>query len=182
MPQNAGIIDLLKWIWRSTIFHIFSSSIQKHQPSIVNLPTTTSTTTVVTISIGSSTSTATNSRTLGHDTQFAEKEKFLGHQARPPIENKFDDVNSNTNSNRNRTSSVGKNTAEVERTNGNHQQLQRSSHVRTRSDGNLIEFNDGGVARTPPSPRSISKPTLPPPPPPVLHNKAKTEGDSTDLW
>lgn len=147
--------------------HIIFFSIQKHQPSIVNISTTTTTVATTTI---------TNNRILGHDTQIAEKEKFLGHQR--PIENKFDDINSNSNSNRNRTSSVGKNTAEVERTNVNNQ---RSSHVRTRSDGNLIELNDGSVAKTPPSPRGISKPTLPPPPPPVSINKAKTDADSTDL-
>lgn len=103
----------------------------------------------------------------------------MGHQ--PLVENKFDDVNSNSNnssSNRNRTSSVGKNTAEVERTNVNNQ---RTSHVRTRSDGNLIELNDGSLAKTPPSPRSISKPTLPPPPPPIAVNKTKTDADSTHL-
>lgn len=125
-----------------------------------------------------------SSRILGHDTQIAEKEKFLGHHQRP-VENKFDDVNSNNSNigssgNRNRTSSVGKNAAEVERTNFTNQRS--SHHVRTRSDGNLIELNDGGsVAKTPPSPRSINKPTLPPPPPPVAANKAKTEADSTDL-
>lgn len=117
----------------------------------------------------------TNNRNLGHDTQITEKEKFLGHQR--TVENKFDDVNSNS-SNRVRTSSVGKNTAEVERTNGNNQ---KPSHVRTRSDGNLIELSDGSVTKTPPSPRSINKPTLPPPPPPVAVNKVKVEADSTDL-
>ncbi|XP_066250512.1 SH3 domain-binding protein 1-like isoform X1 [Euwallacea similis] len=41
-----------------------------------------------------------------------------------------------------------------------------STHSRTRSDGNIRELSQREL-RTPPSPRSLSKPTVPPPPPPV---------------
>lgn len=155
-------------------------NIHKHQPSIVNLP----------------------KHQLGHDTQITEKEKFLGHQSekaplpRHSLENKFDDLNSNCASNRSRTSSVGdSNKPETtkfaksnekldaessERTNGN----QKSSHVRTRSDGNLIDLANRQILntslRTPPSPRSINKPTLPPPPPPNV-TKHKSEPENTKM-
>lgn len=140
---------------------------------------------------------------LGHDTQITEKEKFLGHQPekaalpRHSLENKFNDINSNCSTNRIRTSSVGnmnkpetpvkmiKSNEKVnieinEKTNGN----QKPSHTRTRSDGNIIDLNDSSfqnsLLKTPPSPRSINKPTLPPPPPPTV-NKIKSDADSTDL-
>lgn len=163
-------------------------NINKHQPSIVNIQSRNFNTEKV---------------QLGHDAQITEKEKFLGHQpekitlSRPPLENKFNDINSNCSSIRIRTSSVGNthkpdtpvkmvksnekvNVEISEKTNGN----QKPSHVRTRSDGNIIDLNDShfqnSLLKTPPSPRSINKPTLPPPPPPTV-NKIKSEGDSTDL-
>lgn len=157
-------------------------NIHKHQTSIVNIP----------------------KHQPGHDTQIAEKEKFLGHQSertaplpRRSLENRFDDLNSNcAASNRSRTSSVGdSNKPETtkfaksnekldaessERTNGN----QKSSHVRTRSDGNLIDLANRQTLntslRTPPLPRSINKPTLPPPPPPNVA-KHKSEPESTNM-
>uniref|UniRef100_A0A1Y1LRU6 Rho-GAP domain-containing protein n=1 Tax=Photinus pyralis TaxID=7054 RepID=A0A1Y1LRU6_PHOPY len=137
----------------------------------------------------------------GHDTQMAEKEKFLGHhvekpQSRPSIENKCGDVNFNfTETTRSRTSSVGSNNRpeippklgimksneklnsdSVEKLNGN----TKASHTRTQSDGNIVDaVLPGTLLQTPPSPRSLNKPTQPPPPPPV--NRIKSDSDSTDL-
>lgn len=145
----------------------------------------------------------------GHDMQIAEKEKFLGHQPnqaervpapRLSLENKFNDINSNCdNANvRERTASVGKkpevptkpnnimksteklNFDPQERINGN----SKTSHVRTRSDGSLIDIhgkNSDQTLQTPPSPRALNKPTQPPPPPPVSTQRPKSEPDSTDL-
>ncbi|RZC40014.1 rho GTPase-activating protein 92B, partial [Asbolus verrucosus] len=122
----------------------------------------------------------------GHDTQIAEKEKFLGHHQpmpRPSIENKFADVNLNRPGLPPKAVKVDKLDASKsnedlgdlgEKFNGN----QTTSHVRTRSDGNLIELSASLVTTTPPSPRTLSKPTQPPPPPPIMHKK---EPDSTDL-
>lgn len=57
----------------------------------------------------------------------------------------------------------------------------KSSHSRTRSDGNLIDLKGDSLlpSLTPSSSRSLSKPTQPPPPPPIQIKK--TDGDSTDL-
>lgn len=139
----------------------------------------------------------------GHDTQITEKEKFLGHQPtervptpRTSLENKFNDVNFNYDVSSNRRPSVGGlcgkpqvpskqphvksnellNSYPVEKFNGN----PKSSHVRTRSDGNIVDASGEGFVRTPPSPRHLSKPTEPPPPPPVS-GKVKADSDSTDL-
>lgn len=139
----------------------------------------------------------------GHDMQMAEKERFLGHHIdKPPssIENKRGDVNfNNSEIIRNRTSSVGsQNKPEIppkssvlksnekldlklpaEKFNGN----TKSSHTRTHSDGNLIETMSpvSSFAHTPPSPRTLSKPTQPPPPPPTGASRPKSNSDSTDL-
>ncbi|XP_022911194.1 rho GTPase-activating protein 92B-like [Onthophagus taurus] len=139
----------------------------KQQPSIVTLP----------------------NRSLGHDTQMAEKEKFLGHQPDKPrssIENKYNDINSNCDPKTTRKPDVPSKpphrksnemlNAETttEKCNGN-----KTSHTRTRSDGNIVE--QVNLLTTPPSPKALNKPTQPPPPPPV---KIKAEGDSnnsTDL-
>ncbi|CAG9770390.1 unnamed protein product [Ceutorhynchus assimilis] len=53
--------------------------------------------------------------------------------------------------------------------------LNKASHTRTRSDGNIMEL---GLLHTPPSPRSLNKPTEPPPPPPVIKKPAP---ESTDF-
>ncbi|GJQ67958.1 RhoGAP92B [Trypoxylus dichotomus] len=130
----------------------------------------------------------------GHDTQMAEKEKFLGHQTRP-VENKFNDINFNCDSSRSRTPSISGimkpdlphkpphmksnevlNTESNEKCNGN---STKPSHIRTRSDGNIVD--PVNPLATPPSPKNLNKPTQPPPPPPVQANKIKSEGDSTDL-
>lgn len=136
----------------------------------------------------------------GHDTQMAEKEKFLGHHVEKPktsIENKCGDVNFNfPESIRTRTSSVGSNNkpdippkcvmksneklnTEIEKMNGNI----KTGHTRTQSDGNIVDAISPvtSLLQTPPSPRSLNKPTQPPPPPPINVNKTKTEPDSTDL-
>ncbi|XP_044268980.1 SH3 domain-binding protein 1-like isoform X2 [Tribolium madens] len=115
----------------------------------------------------------------GHDNKIAEKERFLGHQ---PL--KFDDINSNSKTGLPPKAIKGQEKSDAsksnedlgdlgEKLNGN----QKTSHVRTRSDGNLIELSES-LAQTPPSPRSLNKPTQPPPPPPV---SVKKEPDSTDL-
>jgi hypothetical protein len=117
----------------------------------------------------------------GHDNQIAEKERFLGHHQ--PI--KFADINSNSRpglppkaTKTGDKSDASKSNEDLgdlgEKLNGN----QKTSHVRTRSDGNLIELSDS-LMQTPPSPRSLNKPTQPPPPPPV--NVCRKEPDSTDL-
>ncbi|KRT81169.1 hypothetical protein AMK59_5773 [Oryctes borbonicus] len=130
----------------------------------------------------------------GHDTQMAEKEKFLGHQTRP-VENKFNDINFNCDSLRSRTPSMSGsmkpdlphkpphmksnevlNTESNEKCNGN---STKPSHIRTRSDGNIVDPSN--PLATPPSPKNLNKPTQPPPPPPVQAIKVKSEGDSTDL-
>ncbi|KAL3285307.1 hypothetical protein HHI36_019416 [Cryptolaemus montrouzieri] len=56
----------------------------------------------------------------------------------------------------------------------------KSSHSRTRSDGNLVDLKGDAALSplTPSSPRLLNKPTQPPPPPPV---QVKKKGDSTDL-
>ncbi|KAF5298980.1 hypothetical protein FQA39_LY11612 [Lamprigera yunnana] len=136
----------------------------------------------------------------GHDMQMAEKEKFLGHNAektRISIENKCGDVNFNFSENiRSRTSSVGSNNRpdippksmmksneklniEIEKMNGN----TKTSHTRTQSDGNIVDTISpvASLLQTPPSPRSLNKPTQPPPPPPINANKVKVEPDTTDL-
>lgn len=141
----------------------------------------------------------------GHDTQMAEKEKFLGHHClekippRPSVENKCGDVNFNfSDTIRSRTSSVGSNqrpeippksaiiksTEKLdydfgEKVNGN----SKTSHMRTHSDGNIVDaiIPVTTLLQTPPSPRSLNKPTQPPPPPPVGINKPKSDADSTDL-
>ncbi|XP_060535096.1 SH3 domain-binding protein 1-like [Cylas formicarius] len=145
---------------------------------------------------------------LGHDTQMAEKEKFLGHHQaadRKGVENRTGDVNSNKeteNGPQETASDVASEKAKVSRTatdplaasksneklnelsekfNGN----RRASHTRTRSDGNLIDLGKGTAAgsptagHTPSSPRSLSKPTEPPPPPPVVAKRPEPE--STDF-
>lgn len=122
----------------------------------------------------------------GHDNLIAEKEKFLGHTPRPTsIENKFDfNLNSKaglppkcTRVEKSDTSKSNENLGDIgEKINGN----QKTSHVRTRSDGNLIELSDNSLLQTPPSPRSLNKPTQPPPPPPVSLIR-KEPPDSTDL-
>lgn len=130
----------------------------------------------------------------GHDSQMAEKEKFLGHQTKPLVENKFSDINFNCDSIRNRTPSIGGamkpdlphkpphmksnevlNTESNEKCNGN----SKPSHIRTRSDGNIVDSVN--PLATPPSPKNLNKPTQPPPPPPTQASKGKSEGDSTDL-
>ncbi|KAK9680310.1 hypothetical protein QE152_g39202 [Popillia japonica] len=130
----------------------------------------------------------------GHDTQMAEKEKFLGHPVRP-VENKFNDINFNCDSLRNRTPSMSGiikpdlphkpphmksnevlNTEPNEKYNGN---STKPSHIRTRSDGNIVD--PANPLGTPPSPKNLNKPTQPPPPPPVQTTKVKSDGDSTDL-
>lgn len=57
----------------------------------------------------------------------------------------------------------------------------KSSHSRTRSDGNLIDLKGDSPLSplTPISPRGLSKPTQPPPPPPIQAKKA--DSDSTNL-
>lgn len=53
------------------------------------------------------------------------------------------------------------------------------THTRTRSDGNIMELGQRDfLLYTPPSPRSLNKPTEPPPPPPVAR---KPEPESTDF-
>lgn len=121
----------------------------------------------------------------GHDNQIAEKERFLGHPPSPNhrqhLENKFD-INSNSNSglppklmrsNEKLDRKSSEDLTDSDRLNG----TQKPSHTRTRSDGNLIELSDS-LIQTPPSPRSLNKPTQPPPPPPIT---VKKEPDSTDL-
>lgn len=147
----------------------------------------------------------------GHDNQIAEKEKFLGHQPdkiavvpmpRLSLENKLNDINCNNNDRSvrhsisgckpdlppkiqlktNEKSKISKSNEKIdvcnEIVNGN----KAKSHVRTRSDGNIVDLSDSSpptsLVQTPPSPRSLSKPTQPPPPPP---NKAKLQSDSTNL-
>ncbi|KAK5642294.1 hypothetical protein RI129_008461 [Pyrocoelia pectoralis] len=140
-------------------------------------------------------------KNAGHDTQMAEKEKFLGHhvekaQSKPSVENKCGDVNFNFSENtRSRTSSVGSNNRpeippklgimksneklnsdSIEKLNGN----TKASHTRTQSDGNIVDaVHPTILLQTPPSPRSLNKPTQPPPPPPI--NRIKSDSDSTDL-
>lgn len=69
-----------------------------------------------------------------------------------------------------------------EKFNGNN--TKPPSHLRTRSDGNLIDLNpDAPLSsnlHTPSSPRALNKPTEPPPPPPVVH-KLRSDSDSTNL-
>ncbi|KAF2897952.1 hypothetical protein ILUMI_08227 [Ignelater luminosus] len=163
----------------------------KQQPSYVNIQNKNS---------------ANEKFQAGHDMQMAEKERFLGHHLtekmppRPSLENKCGDVNFNNypDSVRTRTSSVGSNnrpevppkagliksteklnTDTVEKVNGN----TRTSHTRTQSDGNIVDAGTPitSLLQTPPSPRSLNKPTQPPPPPPIGINRPKPETDSTDL-
>lgn len=117
----------------------------------------------------------------GHDNKIAEKERFLGHQ---PY-NKLDDINLNSNSGLPPKAIKGQEKSDASKSNENLGDIEEklngnqktTSHVRTRSDGNLIELSES-LVQTPPSPRSLNKPTQPPPPPPV---NVKKEPDSTDL-
>lgn len=136
----------------------------------------------------------------GHDNQIAEKERFLGHQPekmvpmpRTSLENKLNDIN--LNSERHsiagmkpdlppKVQQAGK-TSEKSKMSKSNEKIdlceefmnggKQRSHVRTRSDGNIVELGADSpptsLVQTPPSPRSLSKPTQPPPPPP---NKAKS--------
>lgn len=56
----------------------------------------------------------------------------------------------------------------------------KSSHSRTRSDGNIVDMrtNEETPMISPSSPRSLNKPTQPPPPPPV--NTKKPENETSD--
>lgn len=136
----------------------------KQQPSIVNI----------------------RDKNSGHDNQFAEKQKFLNQQPapRPSLENKFNDINFNCDKKKpdiptrppimksNEKLNVDQNS---ERINGN----PKTSHIRTRSDGNIVDLNSESITATtlqpPASPRSLNKPSQPPPPPPVVKPKVETE-------
>lgn len=159
----------------------------------------------------------------GHDNQIAEKEKFLGHQQqqqqevripapRLSLENKFNDINSNCDNSTDKKNQqvaqqpkpgltakppITKSTEKLnteEKLNGN----SKPSHIRTRSDGNIIDFSDihGTIIQTPSSPKVLNKPSQPPPPPPIVNTTTitstpvsstnnttikKSEGDSTDF-
>lgn len=156
----------------------------RQQPSIVNLQN------------------ASEQYQPGHDTQMAQKERFL-HQhdqkvtpmprlslQKPHNESLNDsadrsrtssvgskaDLSPHDNDNMNVSKSIEKLHEASDKTNGN----QKPSHIRTKSEGNIVDFNSDNSLKTPPSPRNLNKPTQPPPPPPTA-NKARQSADSTDL-
>lgn len=128
---------------------------------------------------------------VGHDMQIAEKEKFLGVSNPIPakqLENKGD-INSNSvarptppskpplmKSNE-KLAENSEPSQVLERVNGN---PNKPSHVRTRSDGNIVDVPTAHALQTPPSPRNLNKPSQPPPPPPTAH-KAKAELETANL-
>ncbi|XP_044750747.1 SH3 domain-binding protein 1-like [Coccinella septempunctata] len=88
-------------------------------------------------------------------------------------------VDKSNNKSSDKLKSVKSNEKLNEISNGSDQR--KSSHNRTRSDGNLIDLKGESLlpSLTPSSSRGLSKPTQPPPPPPIQVKKA--DGDSTDL-
>lgn len=134
---------------------------------------------------------------------------FSGHPpTHGTLENKFSDVNSNKEPRSRPTSTENKPTLppktlnlnksneklnsenDPKETSSSSEQLnelnenRRSSmrrvnltHSRARSDGNIMDLQH----RTPPSPRSLSKPTEPPPPPPIAAPATRPKTESTDF-
>lgn len=192
----------------------------KQQPSIIHVHNRTEK-----YLAGHDNQMAEKEKFLGHHQQQQLQQQQQQQDARIPaprlsLENKFNDINSNCDNSTDKKNQqvhqtlqqiaqpqqpkpgltakppITKSTEKLntdEKLNGN----SKPSHIRTRSDGNIIDFSDihGTIIQTPPSPKVLNKPSQPPPPPPIVNVSStatptvtsisttlkKPDGNSTDF-
>ncbi|CAH0548046.1 unnamed protein product [Brassicogethes aeneus] len=124
----------------------------------------------------------------GHDTQMSHKERFLHHNDQKAVPMPRMSLIKQSNESNSKAAdqapksndlppkcydNLSKSNEKLNETNGN----PKPSHVRTKSDGNIAcDISPTSLLKTPPSPRSLNKPTQPPPPASHRRQKGRQHG------